>query len=119
MSEISKLSRRQFLQMGGTMMAVGALAGCVAPGVAPAGEAGSAPAAAGADLQIWINWGGIWHEALQQIADRYVEANSQHSIEMLPGQSGTEGMTKFLAAVAGNNAPDLYTTGAVNGAMLI
>lgn len=112
------LSRRTFLQLMGATAAMGTLAGCVAP-VAPsgAGSAGSA-AEAGVDMQIWINWGGIWHEAIQQIADNYVANNPQHSIEVLPGQSGTEGMTKFLAAIAGNNAPDLYTTGAVNGAML-
>lgn len=70
-------------------------------------------------LRIWHNWGGVWQEAIQQVATSFSQANPQYTVDILPNQNGAEGLTKFLAAVAAGNPPDLFTTSAVNGASLL
>ncbi len=114
----NRISRRDFLQGVAMIAGTAALAACapVAPqaGVPGAGSAAVQPIT----LNIWINWGGVWQEAIEQISADFSAKNPQFTVELLPGQSGTEGMTKFLASIAGGNPPHLFTSHASNGAML-
>lgn len=57
------LSRRKFLQLSGVVAGATALAACVAPGAAPTGAGGAAPAAE----KITLSFGHHWEAAFQPV----------------------------------------------------
>ena len=70
-----------------------------------------------ATLNIWINWTGRYQEAIEQISAGFVARHPGMQVEVLPGIGGTEGITKFLASLAGGNPPDLFNGHADDGYM--
>lgn len=104
----TKLSRRSLL----TWMAAGtttlALSACVA--AAPAGEAGSAPAAETADLHVWVWWPDPV-ASLKQMGDSFSAANPGTTVT---AEAPTDYWTKLQTALAGGVAPDIYFMNNVN-----
>jgi ABC-type glycerol-3-phosphate transport system substrate-binding protein len=70
-----------------------------------------------ATLNIWINWTGSYQQAIEQISAGFVARHPGMEVEILPGIGGTEGVTKFLASLAGGNPPDLFNGHADDGYM--
>jgi multiple sugar transport system substrate-binding protein len=139
----NRINRREFLKRAGVVAGAAALAGCAAPTPeviretievekevevevtrqveveVPVQVTAEVPTLEPAELSIWINWGGVWQAAIEQIVAGFKVEYPQIEVELLPGQSGSEAMTKFLASIAGGNPPDLYSVHASQGYMLL
>lgn len=125
----SSFGRREFLRRAGAVAGAAVLAGCRPPAPTPEPQIvketvevreviTATPAALSPGrLTIWINWGGVYQEAIQQIVAAFRVKYPQIEVELLPSQSDTEGRTKFLASVVAGNPPDLFTTHAYDGYM--
>lgn len=105
-----KLSRRQFLQrtmaVGAATMGLSALAGCVAPGSAPA--EGGAPAAADTEVLYWKpphseSEADLWKPFLEQFMEENPGVTVDHQV--IPWASVDE---QFTAAFAGGSPPDVF-----------
>lgn len=109
---MTRLSRRRLLQVSAGMVGTGLLSACAAvtpaPG-APAAEAPAAPAAAAPEtafLNYWTGWSGFEFDALQELVDKFNEANPSTFVNMTTvfGQ-----YDKVLTAIAGGNPPDVVS----------
>jgi multiple sugar transport system substrate-binding protein len=106
---LNKLSRRQFLYGSAALGAV-ALAGCVAPGAAPAAQTGSgeaAPAAAGGNVLFWKpphspREAELWQPLLEKFS---TESGNAVEHQVIPWDSVDE---QFTAAFAGGSPPDIF-----------
>jgi multiple sugar transport system substrate-binding protein len=98
------LSRRRFLQLGGTTVAGLALAACAAPAAGPAGAAGTGAAAETITLQVLNNnWGELYNGLMENIGKDYTAANPNVQIEWTFEEQWN---TKLLTLVAGGTPPD-------------
>jgi ABC-type glycerol-3-phosphate transport system substrate-binding protein len=135
-----RISRRDFLTQGSVLVGAAALAGCapqviketvevektvevevpveVTKEVEVVVEVTPEPAVLEpVTLNIWINWTGSYQEAIEQISAGFTARHPGMEVEILPGIGGTEGVTKFLASLAGGNPPDLFNGHADDGYM--
>jgi len=120
MSEEKKtvLSRRAFLRGASLVAAGGVLAACTpstpAPTSAPQAEGGQeqptavAPAAEGAVIQYWVNWGGsyagtVWDNLKE--TEEFKQLIGNNTLEL----KGSAGGEVTLTAVAAGAPPDAYS----------
>src|SRR4051812_28936399 len=78
------LSRRQFLKVGASGVALTVLAACAAPGAAPAsgGQASNAPSTEGVTVKLLnANWGELYNGLMQKISDEYTTAHPNVKFE--------------------------------------
>jgi multiple sugar transport system substrate-binding protein len=107
--QLNKLSRRQFLY-GSAALGALALAGCAAPGAAPAAQTGSgeaAPAAAGEHVLFWKpphspREADLWKPLLEKFTS---ESGISVEHQVIPWDSVDE---QFTAAFAGGSPPDIF-----------
>jgi ABC-type glycerol-3-phosphate transport system substrate-binding protein len=71
-------------------------------------------------LEWWVNWGGIWGKACENVAQMYMFGNPNVTVNVLKGSASVE---KLLTALTGGVAPDVMTsiwtaTLAMRGALL-
>ncbi len=110
---MSRLNRRQFLQLSGTV-ALGALAAACAPS-APAAPAAPAageqpaeapqPAAAAQKMVFWPEWGGKDADALKVQVDKFTEQTGI-AVDFLPVRDHT----RMVASMGAGEPPDLLMT---------
>jgi DMSO/TMAO reductase YedYZ molybdopterin-dependent catalytic subunit len=107
LQRVNGLSRRNFLQLSGALLATSALSACVAP-VAPgaSSQAGSAPAAAKASLNFL---GGTWFvpalgDYFQKYATKWGEENNVDFTLDIVTEGGNE---KLAAAIEAKQGPNL------------
>ena len=120
MSEEKKtvLSRRAFLRGASLVAAGGVLAACTpstpAPTSAPQAEGGQeqptavAPAAEGAVIQYWVNWGGsyagtVWDNLKE--TEEFKQLIGNNTLEL----KGSAGGEVTLTAVAAGAPPEAYS----------
>lgn len=77
------LSRRRFLQLTGITATGAALAACVAPGGAPAGEGGAAPAGEVTEVSLGLTWGASFQPRQAEFNDMFMERNPDISLEVI------------------------------------
>jgi ABC-type glycerol-3-phosphate transport system substrate-binding protein len=58
-------------------------------------------------LEWWVNWGGIWGKACENIAQMYMFGRPNVQVNVLKASASLE---KLLTAVAGGTAPDVMTS---------
>lgn len=106
-SNMLPLSRRRFLQLGGTALAGTALAACVAT-EAPTGGDATEPSAETTTISVLnANWGELYNGLMENIGNSYMEANPGFEVEWtFEGQWNT----KLLTLVAGGTPPDATYT---------
>lgn len=112
MFEARRVHPRKFVAWSAVMLAVLLITACAPPpAAAPADTAGEAPAAAadtgaaGDVLQVWITWGDNPAQ-IQALFDQYGEANGVQVQVNAPVETD-----KVIAALAGNDPPDILVTG--------
>lgn len=105
----SAYSRRSFLKFMGMGTAVVALAACAAPVAAPAGEAAggaAAPAQAAVKLTV-MAFGQADQPAFQALADKYMERNSNATVEAVFLPNDENYYATLQTQFAGGSNPDL------------
>jgi multiple sugar transport system substrate-binding protein len=58
-------------------------------------------------LEWWVNWGGVWGAACENIAQMYMYGNPDVTVNVLKSSAALE---KLLTAVAGGTAPNTMTS---------
>lgn len=116
MSNVSSMSRRQFLRMSGMTAGALVLAACQAvptsqaPAAATGGEA-AAPAAATVNMEAWSRMTDVAQESILGIIENYNASNTigAHVEHVFIAQTqGSQADEKLLTAVAGGTPPAVY-----------
>jgi ABC-type glycerol-3-phosphate transport system substrate-binding protein len=116
MSNVSSMSRRQFLRMSGMTAGALVLAACQAvpvsqaPAATTGGEA-AAPAAATINMEAWSRMTDVAQESILGIIENYNTSNTigaQVEHIFIAQTQGSQADEKLLTAVAGGTPPAVY-----------
>ena len=102
-----RLSRRSFLQLTASTVAISALAACAAPMAAPAGDEGSSADAEALTLSFLNRGGQFIEDVMGQQMDLYRQSNPGVNFE-INAVAGASHQEMLLTMIASNTGPDIW-----------